>query len=162
MTREDLISQLSDIEWEDFEVKQARSEIPKNVWETVSAFSNTAGGWLVFGVKKNGKQYEIVGVKKPEKIEQDFTKATFYFKKKEKDREKLGYKLGNKLGYKLGKRQQQIFEAILDNQHITIVELAKQLKIATTTVEYNINKLKEKGLLERIGSRKEGQWKVSL
>jgi len=73
MTSDQLISKLSDIEWEDFEVKEARSEVPKNVWETVSAFSNTAGGWLVFGVKKDGKKYEILGVKNPEKIERDFT-----------------------------------------------------------------------------------------
>jgi len=73
MTSDQLISKLSDIEWEDFEVKAARSDVPKNVWETVSAFSNTGGGWLVFGVKKEGKKYEIVGVNNPEKIEQDFT-----------------------------------------------------------------------------------------
>jgi ATP-dependent DNA helicase RecG len=50
MTTTQLISHLSDLEWEDFEVKEARTEIPKNVWETVSAFSNTGGGWLIFGV----------------------------------------------------------------------------------------------------------------
>lgn len=72
MTKEELILKLSDIEWEDFEVKTARSEVPKNSWQTVSAFSNTAGGWLVFGVKENGKSYEISGVTNPEKIEQDF------------------------------------------------------------------------------------------
>ena len=73
MKKEELIQKLQDIEWEDFEVKEAKSEIPKNSWETVSAFSNTAGGWLVFGVKKEGKNYEIIVVEKPEKIEQDFT-----------------------------------------------------------------------------------------
>ena len=73
MTRDQLIAKLADIEWEDFEVKEAKSDIPKNAWETVSAFSNTAGGWLVFGVKKAGKAFFIVGVDNPEKIEQDFT-----------------------------------------------------------------------------------------
>jgi len=72
MKKEELIQKLGDIEWEDFEVKEAKSEIPKNSWETVSAFSNTAGGWLVFGVKKEGKDYEMVVVNKPEKIESDF------------------------------------------------------------------------------------------
>lgn len=72
MNKEELIQKLEDIEWEDFEVKEAKSEIPKNSWETVSAFANTAGGWLVFGVKKNGKNYEILGVKNAEKIESDF------------------------------------------------------------------------------------------
>ncbi len=72
MNKEELIKKLEDIEWEDFEVKEAVSEIPKNSWETVSAFSNTAGGWLIFGIQKVGKSYEILGVKNAEKIEHDF------------------------------------------------------------------------------------------
>jgi ATP-dependent DNA helicase RecG len=55
MTISQLISRLTEIEWEDFEVKEARSDVPKNAWETVSSFSNTGGGWLVFGIKKWGK-----------------------------------------------------------------------------------------------------------
>ena len=73
MNKSELIKRLEDIEWEDFEVKEAKSEIPKNAWATVSAFSNTAGGWLIFGVSKIGKSYNILGVSNPEKIEQDFT-----------------------------------------------------------------------------------------
>jgi len=72
MNKQELVQKLGDIEWEDFEVKEAKSEIPKNSWETISAFSNTAGGWLVFGVKKNGKEYILLGVSNPSKIEQDF------------------------------------------------------------------------------------------
>jgi predicted HTH transcriptional regulator len=72
MTKEELIKKLSDLEWEDFEAKAARANISKDAWETVSAFSNTAGGWLVFGIRQNGKQFEIQGVTNPEKIEQDF------------------------------------------------------------------------------------------
>lgn len=40
MTKEELIERLDDIEWEDFEVKSARNELPKNIWESVSAFAN--------------------------------------------------------------------------------------------------------------------------
>lgn len=43
MTKEELIERLDDIEWEDFEVKSARNELPKNIWESVSAFANSSG-----------------------------------------------------------------------------------------------------------------------
>jgi len=72
MKKQELIKKLQDIEWQDFEVKEAKSAVPKNSWETVSAFCNTAGGWLIFGVLKKGKEYSVTGVDNPEKIEQDF------------------------------------------------------------------------------------------
>lgn len=72
MTKDELIERLQDIEWEDFEVKSAKSELPKNIWESVSAFANCSDGWIVFGVIQNGKKFEIEGVINGEKIESDF------------------------------------------------------------------------------------------
>lgn len=72
MTKEELIDRINDIEWEDFEAKEAKSELPKNIWETVSEFANTSGGWIVLGIKQNGKKFEISGVDNAEKLEQDF------------------------------------------------------------------------------------------
>ena len=71
MTKEELVARLRDIEWDDFEVKSAKSELPKNIWDTVSAFSNTSGGWIVLGVRQNGRTFEIQGVDNAEKLEQD-------------------------------------------------------------------------------------------
>ena len=59
MTKDELILRLKDIEWDDFEVKEALNKLPDNVWETVSAFSNTSGGWIVFGIKQNGKRFDV-------------------------------------------------------------------------------------------------------
>lgn len=76
MTKDELLEKLNGIEWDDFEVKEAQNELPKSVWETVSAFSNTSGGWIVLGIqetRKNGKSiYQIIGVSNAEKQEQDF------------------------------------------------------------------------------------------
>lgn len=72
MTKEKLITHLQDIEWDDFEVKKAEKAIPKNSWETVSAFTNTGGGWLVFGIYQQKDEFEVVGVTDPEKIEHSF------------------------------------------------------------------------------------------
>jgi|GEM_PF-255839 len=73
MNKSELLNRLTDIEWEDFEVKNASDELPKNIWETVSSFSNTSGGWIVLGISQKGKKFEISGLTNPEKIEQDFT-----------------------------------------------------------------------------------------
>ncbi len=72
MTKDELLSRLQDIEWDDFEVKEAKSELPKSIWETVSAFCNTSGGWIVLGVAQQGKHFEVTGVGNIEKLEQDF------------------------------------------------------------------------------------------
>jgi predicted HTH transcriptional regulator len=73
MTKEALLQRLSDIEWDDFEVKEASHGLPKSIWETVSAFSNAAGGWIILGISQRGKAFEVTGVKEPERLEQNFT-----------------------------------------------------------------------------------------
>jgi len=71
MNRQELFSKIHDIEWDDFEAKSARTDVPKNFWETVCSFANTGGGWILLGVAQHGKQFEIEGVDNPEKEEQD-------------------------------------------------------------------------------------------
>ncbi|MDD3701347.1 MAG: RNA-binding domain-containing protein [Bacteroidales bacterium] len=72
MTKEELIKKLGELEWEDFEVKTAKGGLPKSSWETVSAFANTFGGWILFGISQVGKIFEIQGLLNPEQMEQDF------------------------------------------------------------------------------------------
>ena len=67
-----LIELLHAHEWRDVEFKEARKKVPKNAYETVSAFANTEGGYLVFGVRKDGQETEIVGVLDVDKVQGEF------------------------------------------------------------------------------------------
>ena len=72
MNRDELIHRLKRYEWSDVEFKEARNQAPKSAYETVSAFANTAGGWLPFGVRDNGGVFEIVGVIEVDKVQGEF------------------------------------------------------------------------------------------
>ena len=72
MDQEQLIELLKAHEWRDVEFKEAQCAVPKNAYETVSAFANTEGGHLVFGVKKEGGEVEIVGVLDVDKVQGEF------------------------------------------------------------------------------------------
>jgi ATP-dependent DNA helicase RecG len=75
MTIDELRRRLAQIEWRDIEFKRAQGSVPRSSYETVSAFANTGGGYLIFGVEENNRKFEIVGVLDPEKIQSDFLSA---------------------------------------------------------------------------------------
>jgi len=71
MTQDELLAKLDGIEWNDFECKRAKSEVPKDAYKTVSAFANTAGGWLVFGVSERDRKLELSGIEAPDVVQND-------------------------------------------------------------------------------------------
>lgn len=72
MNQDELLARLNGIEWNDFECKRAQRGVPEDAYKTVSAFANTAGGWLVFGVSQVNGQLELTGVEEPDKVQNDF------------------------------------------------------------------------------------------
>lgn len=59
-------------EWSTTEFKAARGGLPKSAFETVCAFANTHGGWLVLGVSQEGEEFQITGVPAVDKVQNDF------------------------------------------------------------------------------------------
>ena len=53
-----------------------------------------------------------------------------------------------------------VFNLIIQNNKITAVEISKLLNISLSTVKRKIKKLKEKSIIERVGSDKTGYWKI--
>jgi len=72
MTLDELKQHLKKFEWRDIEFKEATFQVPRNAYESVSAFANTEGGWLVFGVKKKNTEFEILGVVDVDTVQNDF------------------------------------------------------------------------------------------
>jgi ATP-dependent DNA helicase RecG len=58
-------------EWTDVEVKTAATQYPKSALESVSAFANSGGGYLIFGVDEN-KPDPIQGVKDVDQVQNGF------------------------------------------------------------------------------------------
>ncbi|KAA6306238.1 hypothetical protein EZS27_042107, partial [termite gut metagenome] len=58
-------------------------------------------------------------------------------------------------------KQQLILDNIAKNPYITSNELAVRIGISAVKVRVNLSKLKDKGLVERIGGDRGGYWKIN-
>ena len=58
--------------------------------------------------------------------------------------------------------QEKIINLIKKNPAITQVEMAKRLDLTRDGISYNIKILKERGIIERVGSTKNGIWKINV
>lgn len=56
--------------------------------------------------------------------------------------------------------QDKILYLISENPKITQTIMSKKLGFARSTISSNLQKLKEKGIIERIGSDRNGYWKI--
>lgn len=61
----------------------------------------------------------------------------------------------------LNENQQIIIECIKENPKVTFAEIAENMAITASGVKYNVNKLKELGILTRIGDNYSGYWEVN-
>lgn len=73
----DLLERLEARESVELEFKAAKGGLPSSIWPTVSAFANTAGGWLVLGVSEAGDGSPVIeGVENAARLIDQFTQLT--------------------------------------------------------------------------------------
>src|SRR5690606_13783634 len=76
MTTEELVGLIDDLrrfgaDHQHVEAKSARGGLPRRLWETISAFANTAGGGtLILGVSE-ADDFAVVGVHAPDRASQN-------------------------------------------------------------------------------------------
>ena len=56
--------------------------------------------------------------------------------------------------------QDKILYLIRENPRITQIMMSNELELARSTISSNLQKLKQKGIIERIGSDRNGYWKI--
>lgn len=61
---------------------------------------------------------------------------------------------------KLTETEKNIINSISENENVTVEELSEQFGKHKTTIIRALNQLKKKGLIEHIGSNRDGYWKI--
>ena len=77
-----------------------------------------------------------------------------------KDKKTNDIKVSPTLNIKLNSTAEKILNLIVREKYITQAELSKLLCISENCIYKNLKTLKEKGIIERVGSNKNGYWKV--
>ena len=78
----------------------------------------------------------------------------------EKRRSKDGDKTEKILDYELTDTQKKIVNLLLSDKQLSAAKIAEQLDFGSRSIEKNIKKLKEYGILKRHGSPKNGYWEI--
>lgn len=63
---------------------------------------------------------------------------------------------------KISEKQKKIILILKEDPYCTIKEISDKLNVNHSTVERNIKKLRENGIVERVGARKDGKWIVKI
>lgn len=72
-TKEDLsiLRETSTLECKTAAGRDGNGKLPRDFWPTYSAFANTYGGVVLFGVSERNSEFEIVGVQDPDKVRRE-------------------------------------------------------------------------------------------
>jgi ATP-dependent DNA helicase RecG len=103
----------------------------------------------------------------------NFTKAIFWLKEtavtmkpepelEEQDWAQVRKKLEKKFGEKFGGSSEKILQMIAQDSSLSAMAMSEKLELSSRAVEKQLSKLKDMGVIERIGPAKGGFWKIKL
>lgn len=94
-------------------------------------------------------------------IESNYIRCTIPFEKEiidQIDNKNVGLNVG--LNVALNKTEKKVIELLIENPSITSVEVAEIIGVTKRTIERTFKSLQEKKMIERIGSKRDGNWIV--
>lgn len=116
------------------------------------------------GIKRIINGAEEYGLPEPKIQEFDNMFRVELFRKfgesSEKVRRKFGENSEKVRDYELNDTQKKIVKLLRADKYLSAVKIAEQLGLESRSIEKNIKKLKEYGILARHGSPKSGYWEV--
>jgi len=114
------------------------------------------------GIQKMKEEMIAAGLREPAFEANTFFRATFqrppeYALKNGKEGAE---KLAEKLVEGLAENQKKILMLITGNPNVSKKAMAESLGISTTAIDKNLARLKQKGILRRVGPTKGGHWEM--
>lgn len=141
----------------DFKEMLERKKV-KSWLKSVSAFANTDGGSLFYGVndegseKKFGVNAEKFGVNEKSSEERFGVTNNASMKK-------FGVK-GEEASKRVSRTGQKIIDLVISDPSITAEAMSVKIGVSKRAVEKNIKELRERGILVHEGSDKAGYWRI--
>ena len=98
-------------------------------------------------------------------IEDNYIRCTIYFEKHVLDEiviKNVGLNIGLNVGLNVGltKTEKKVIQFLIGSSNLTSVELAEKVGVTKRTIERALKSLQEKNIIERIGSKRDGNWIV--
>jgi predicted HTH transcriptional regulator len=173
MNRQQLLERLQDIEWDDFEVKTAQTDVPKDVWETVSAFAKReALVNLLIHTDYFSLMKPRIRVFTNRMLEWKKQTGNDVFFETQIDKTKFTFMIDTTLihpennmgnGEESGKKiktEDKILNLINEDNFISIAQISAMLQINTSAIQKHIENLKSKGIIRRDGADRGGKWVI--
>ncbi|MCX6253587.1 MAG: putative DNA binding domain-containing protein [Bacteroidia bacterium] len=138
---------------------KTRNKLVAKVFKEIGLIERYGSG--IMRIRRICKEYGIIDPKF-EEVFNGFRVILFKEKLKvaEEDTENVTENVTDKVTDKVTDNQKKIIDHLKENNRTTTAELAQKVGISQRKVKENIRKLKEIGLLTRIGSEKNGHWQV--